>query len=217
MMAAMGVVGPGFVSENPVTGERGIVLEAPQDNPERRLAVEMHVRPGGAVVGEHLHPAISERFEVLAGRLGVSLDGRRTTLGPGEAVDVAPGRWHDWWQEGAEKAIVRVEVTPGERFLELIRTLFGLAVDGRTNAKGMPRPLQLVAIATDFDDVVVFKRPPKAIQRVGFAALSPLARARGYRATYPRYEQAGSMGTPAQVRAEEPLTPALGDGPGPPR
>ena len=53
----------GELAWNPVTGERGIVLEGPQENDERRLTVELYVSPGGAVVGEHLHPAIMERFE----------------------------------------------------------------------------------------------------------------------------------------------------------
>jgi quercetin dioxygenase-like cupin family protein len=207
----------GFATENPVTGERGMVLAAPQDNPERRLTVELHVRPGGAVAGEHRHPALAERFEVISGELGVSLDGRRTSLAAGGAVDVPPGRWHDWWQEGEEEAVVRVDIVPGDRFLEMIRTLFGLAVDGKTNAKGMPRPLQLVALASEFDDVIVFKRPPPIVQRMLFGALGPLARARGYRGVYPRYAEAGSMGTPEQAREGAALTPRLGDGPGPPR
>lgn len=207
----------GWTSENPVTGERSIVLEAPQDNPARRLVAELHVRPGGAVAGEHLHPAIVERFEVIEGRLGVSLDGRRSSLGPGGAVDVPPGRWHDWWQEGDEKAIVRVEVTPGDRFVEVIRTLFGLAIDGRTNAKGMPSPLQLIAIAAEFDDVVIFRRPPRLVQRLLFGALAPLAHARGYRGVYPRYSDAGSMGSPEDAREGRPLTARFGDGEGPPR
>jgi mannose-6-phosphate isomerase-like protein (cupin superfamily) len=212
----MSGVEAGYVSENPVTGERGIVLEAPPDNPARRLAAELHVRPGGAVAGEHLHPAIAERFEVIEGRLGVKLDGERSTIGPGEAVEVAEGRWHDWWQEGDEKAIVRVEVVPGDRFLEMIRTLYGLAVDGRTNAKGMPRPLQLVALAEEFNDVIVFRRPPRIVQRLLFGALAPLARVRGYRGIYPRYAEARSMGTPEQARSGAPLHAGFGDGPGPP-
>jgi mannose-6-phosphate isomerase-like protein (cupin superfamily) len=207
----------GWATENPVTGERAIVLEAPQDSAERRLVAELHVSPGGAVAGEHLHPAIVERFEVIEGRLGVSLDGRHSSLGPGEAVEVPAGRWHDWWQEGAEKAVVRVEVTPGDRFVEVIRTTFGLAVDGKTNAKGMPSLLQLAAIADEFDDVIVFKRPPRAVQRVLFGLLAPLARVRGYRGIYPRYAEAGPMGTPDDVREGRPLTPRFGPGGGPPR
>ncbi len=213
----MSVVEAGFVTENPVTGERGIVLEAPGGNPQRRLVVELHVRPGGAVVGEHRHPGIRERFEVISGALGVKLVGQESELGPGETVEVAPGRWHDWWQRGTETAVVRVEVTPGDRFLEMIGTLFGLGLDRKTNAKGMPRPLQLVVIAREFEDVFVLRRPPPALQRALFGALAPLARARGYRGTYPRYAEARSMGTPEDVRLGRPLTPRLGPGPGPPR
>jgi hypothetical protein len=49
----------------------------------------------------------------------------------------------------------------------------------------MPHPLQLALIATEFADVIVFRKPPAAVQRVLFAALTPIARRRGYRATYP--------------------------------
>ena len=208
---------PGWASENPVTGERAIVLEAPSDNPERRLVSELHLTPTAAVVGEHLHPAIDERFEVLEGRLGVSLDGTRSELGPGESVAVGAGHWHDWWNVAPEGSIVTVEVTPGDRFVEMIRTLFGLAVDGKVNAKGMPSFLQLVAIAVEFRDVILFKRPPALMQRLTFGALAPVARARGYRGTYPRYAEAGSMGTAEEVRSGAPLRANFGDGAGPPR
>lgn len=213
----MGEVDAGWVGENPVTGERGIVLEPPQANPERRLTSELRVAPGGAVVGEHRHPGIAERFEVLQGSLGVSRDGQRSSLAPGEAIEVPPGHWHDWWNAGPGEAVVKVEVTPGDRFLELIRTLFGLAVDGKTNAKGMPSPLQLVAIAREFDDVIEFKRPPPAVQRVVFGLLAPLARKRGYRGVYPRYAEGSSMGTPEEARSGAPLRAEFGPGAGPPR
>ncbi len=67
----------------------------------------------------------------------------------------------------------------------MIETLFGLAREGHVNGKGMPSPLQLALIGREFSDVIVFRRPPPAIQRVLFGALAPIARARGYRATYP--------------------------------
>jgi quercetin dioxygenase-like cupin family protein len=206
----------GELAWNPVTGERVIVLEGPGENPERRLVAELHVSPEGAVVGEHLHPAITERFEVLEGRLGVKLSGRKREARPGDAVEIPPGSWHDWWNVGDADAVVRVTVTPGDRFSQMIATTFGLALDGRTNSKGMPGPLQLVQVAREFDDVIAFRRPPRRLQQAIFGALAPIARRRGYLGIYPRYEEAEIIGTPEDVRAGRSLEVSFGEGPGPP-
>jgi hypothetical protein len=66
-------------------------------------------------------------------------------------LDVAPGVVHDWWNLGLEEAKVAVEIEPATRFEEMIRNFFGLAQDGKTNAKGVPRLLQLALLACDFD------------------------------------------------------------------
>ena len=68
----------------------------------------------------------------------------------------------------------------------MIETLWGLARLGHTNAKGMPHPLQLALFAREFGDVIVFRRPPAAVQRAIFGTLAPIAHWRGYRATYPQ-------------------------------
>ena len=175
----------GEVLENPVTRERAVVLELPWHNAQGRAVAELTAFPGARVLGEHLHPSLHERFTVLRGELTVVRDGRRSTLHAAQSADIAPGTWHDWWNEAAEEAIVRVEVTPGERFVHLIETTFGLAREGHVNAKGMPGPLQLALTAQEFSDVVVFRKPPPRVQRVAFAALAQIARRRGYRATYP--------------------------------
>jgi hypothetical protein len=83
-------------------------------------------------------------------------------------------------------ARVRVEVTPGERFGHMIETLFGLARLGHTDPKGMPNPLQLALVAREFSDVIAFRSPPLLVQRALFGVLAPIARWRGYRATYPQ-------------------------------
>jgi hypothetical protein len=116
----------------------------------------------------------------------VKRDGQTTILREGETAVVEPGVWHDWWNAGDRDARVRVEITPGERFSHMIETFFGLARLGHTNAKGMPHPLQLALSAREFSDVVVFRSPPTAVQRVLFGALAPVAHRRGYRATYPQ-------------------------------
>jgi len=79
-----------------------------------------------------------------------------------------------------------VEITPGERFVHMIETFFGLARLGYTDSKGLPFPLQLALCAREFSDVLVFRSPPLALQRTIFAALAPVAHWRGYRATYPQ-------------------------------
>jgi mannose-6-phosphate isomerase-like protein (cupin superfamily) len=208
---------PGETLHNPVTGERAVVLEAPAQNPEHRLVAELLLDPGAAVAGEHLHPAIDESFEVLEGQLGYRLDGVEGTAGAGDRIDIPAGSWHDWWHTGEVGTTCRVTITPGDRFEQMIRTLWGLGADGRTNAKGMPGLLQIAAISAEFSDVIVFRRPPRIVQRIMFGALAPLARRRGYRGIYPRYEEMGSAGTPDQVRAGEPVAAEFGPGPGPPR
>ena len=84
--------------------------------------------------------------------------------------------------------------------MHLIETSFVLGREGHLNAKGMPDPLQLALTAQEFSDVVVFRKPPPRVQRVVFAALTPIARRRGYRATYPSLSR--TTLAPRSTRAE---------------
>jgi len=68
----------------------------------------------------------------------------------------------------------------------MIETLLGLARLAHTNAMGMPNPPQLALVRQAFGDVIVFRKPPVAVQRVVFGVLAPIAGWRGYRATYPQ-------------------------------
>jgi quercetin dioxygenase-like cupin family protein len=176
----------GEVWENPVTHESAAILELPYKNPEGRATIELTALAGARVVGEHRHPAIVERFTVLEGELTAKLDGQTSVLREGESAVIEAGVWHDWWNAGDRDARARVEITPGERFAHMIETLWGLARLGHTNAKGMPPPLQLALFSREFNDVFVFRKPPAAVQRALFGVLAPIARRRGYRATYPQ-------------------------------
>lgn len=176
----------GEVWENPVNKERATILERPWDNPEGRATAELTALVGARVLGEHLHPALVEKFTVLEGELTVKCGERTSILHEGETSVIQPGVWHDWWNAANRDALVRVEITPGHRFVHMIETFFGLARLGHTDDKGMPNLLQLALTAREFSDVIVFRSPPPAVQRVIFGALTPIARWRGYRATYPQ-------------------------------
>ncbi len=174
------------VIENPVTGERGFVRRAP-DNDDAPLVADLYARPGAAVVGEHVHPHSTEAFTVVRGTLGVRLDGVERRIEAGTRVVVPPATPHDWWNAGDDTAWVIVEVDPGRRFEALIRNLFGLARDGLTDTTGRPSLLQAALLSREFDDTIRFTSPPRAVQRPLFAALAPLARLRGLSGSYPRY------------------------------
>ena len=176
----------GEVWENPVTGERATILGLPWANPAGRATTELTALVGARVVGEHRHPALVECFTVLEGELTMRRDGRTSILRYGDTAVIEAGVWHDWWNAGDRDARVRVEITPGERFAHMIETLFGLARLGHTNSRGMTHLLQLALVAREFSDVIVFRRPPAALQRMLFGVLAPIARWRGYRATYPQ-------------------------------
>ena len=100
---------------------------------------------------------------------------------------IPPRTPHDWWNAGLDTAWVILEVDPGQRFEAMIRNLFGLARDGRTDAEGRPNVLQAALLAREFDDTIRFTSPPRALQRPLFAALAPLARICGMRGSYPGY------------------------------
>jgi len=191
--------------ENPATGERGVLVKSPWTGPDRSLEADLYVQPGGAVVGEHVHHNFDERFTVRSGEIAFKLDGAESVAGPGDVVEIPRGHWHDWWNASSEQeASARVWVSEGARFIQMIETLFGLASDGHTDEKGMPDPLQLAMFATEFHDVLVLRRPPAAVQAAIFGLLRPIARARGYRGTYPQYQRSLLSPEPETGTASQP-------------
>jgi mannose-6-phosphate isomerase-like protein (cupin superfamily) len=171
---------------NPVTGEYAKIIELPWENPEGRGRAELLAVVGARVMGEHVHRGLIERFTVLDGELTVRLDGVTRLLHEGENAEIRPGQWHDWWNAADHDARVLVEVLPGERFLYMIETIFGLAEGGHVNKKGVPDLLQMVMVGRAFSDVIQFRSPPPPVQKALFTVLAPLAHALGYRGTYPQ-------------------------------
>jgi quercetin dioxygenase-like cupin family protein len=76
----------------------------------------LYANPGGAVTGEHAHPAIGEWFTVVRGRVGLRIDGRESIAELDQRMHVPPGVAHDWWNVGEEEAYVVIEISPGQSF-----------------------------------------------------------------------------------------------------
>jgi hypothetical protein len=146
-----------------------------------------------------------ERFTALEGELTVRLDGTTRLLPEGDMAEIHPGQWHDWWNASDRDIRVLVEVLPGERFLHMIETLFGLAQLGHVNGKGMPNLLQTVMVGREFSDTIQFRSPPPPVQKVLFGVLAPMAQAFGYRGTYAQISRSIALrGTPEGRPAPSP-------------
>jgi mannose-6-phosphate isomerase-like protein (cupin superfamily) len=158
--------------ENPVTGECVRWLRSTPDV----LWAEWRIAPGGHALDLHRHPRSEERIEVVAGVLGLELDGRVLTLHPGDTVTIPAGAAHRVWNDADRELLFHAELTEPGRMRNLVDTLFRLAREGRTDKNGLPDLLCLAAILRDHRDDVELAWPPAFISRPMFAALAQIHR-----------------------------------------
>ena len=174
----------GTVIENPVTGERIVFRKTSRDTGGQAVVIETFVQPDGFVAAAHVHPSQEERFEVLKGSVGFRIGRDKVIAAPGQRLTVPAGTPHKFWNAGDSEAHFVCEVRPALQFESLLETMFALAVDGKTNRKGMPNPLRLAVIAKAHFDTVQLPFPPAWMQAAGLAVGAPLGKLLGYEATY---------------------------------
>ena len=178
----------GDVVWNPLTGEKGLLLESAEETGGQRTVVEFAVEEGGFVPGgEHIHDNLSEHFEVLEGRITFLADRDERTLGPGDQITVGARTWHRWWNSGEGEVRARVRLEPALRFEEMISVIWGLCADGHTSANGMPSPLLGALFATRYRHEIRLRQPPELVQRILLPPLAALARVLGKERTIERY------------------------------
>jgi quercetin dioxygenase-like cupin family protein len=186
----------GDVIENPVTGETMTFLLTGQESAGEVSRIDMRVRPGGFVAGEHLHPEQEERFQITSGEITLRTGGKERRYTAGDLITIPAGAPHVWWNSGSADLRVRLEFRPAGRFAEFITTFFALAQGGRTNQRGIPtNPLQLALTFAEYANVIRGTRPPWAIQRMLFALLNPIGRMLGYRPDVPYAPQRSERGS----------------------
>ena len=178
------MIQPGRSIQNPVTGETLVFHETASSTGGRYVRFETIARPEAFVAAAHVHPYQTERFDVIAGTLGVRVGRKKLELGAGEAIDVEPGSAHKWWNAGEDELRFLCEISPALEFESLIETMYGLAADGKTNRKGMPNPLRLAVIANHHFDVVRLPLIPHVLQKAALVPGSLLGRAVGFGPTY---------------------------------
>jgi hypothetical protein len=130
--------------ENPATGDRLVFLRTASETGGEVLEYELEFVPRRFAVRDHLPPLQEERHEVPEGTLGIVVAGWHRRLGR-DIEDVPVATRHQSRNPGSAdpSARLRCDLPSSQVLLE---TLFGLARDGRVDAKGNPPPLQLAVI-----------------------------------------------------------------------
>lgn len=177
--------------ENPVAGERVTFLRRASDTDGELVELELVAEPLAVGPPEHVHEHQEESFEILAGSITGTLDGEPFTASTGESFVVPAGTPHRWWNDEEEQLRAHVEVRPALEIAEFLETVYGLTADGKTNAKGIPNPLQLAVIADHYWETNHLASPPAPVQKLVFGVLAPIGRLLGYRAYYHEYGPSG--------------------------
>ena len=174
----------GQTIHNPVSGENITFIRTSDDTDGELLEIELELTPDGAVPGAHVHPEQEERFEVVEGTMAFRMGMKKVVAGPGDVVTVPAGKVHAFKNAGEQTAKVRVQVRPALAMETLFETTVALAEDGRTTAKGMPRPLDLALFVREFQREVRAPFPPAPVVRAMLAPLAWIAARKGHGERY---------------------------------
>jgi len=168
------------IIENPVTGESIKVLESTAET----FKFQYSLRPHACIAGAHFHPNKVQSFSVLSGELCLQANGVHQIVRAGESVKLPVGAHHFQWNASDNEVIAIEEIHPAGCMHDFFRVLFGLAKDGKTNAKGYPSPLVAAALVSEFRDSIL---PAPIGLRLLFSALAPIASIFGYRRVFTKY------------------------------
>jgi quercetin dioxygenase-like cupin family protein len=152
------------------------------------LRVEMWVDPGGGVP-PHVHPAMEERFDVLAGHPSFLAGRDWRTAATGETVVVPPGTRHAYRNTGDDVAHIVCWARPPSTLQGFLEDAAALGRAGKLTHGGLPKSpsalLQSAVLVHAYRDMVVLgfpPLPPPFIQRLVIPPLARLGERRGYRA-----------------------------------
>ncbi len=147
--------------ENPVTGERIVFLRTAEETDGALLEMDDFWAQADHQTPAHIHPAMEERWEVIAGSVRFEIGEVERTAGPGDTVVAPAGTPHTARNIGEQPAHLRIQMRPALRWQEFVERLFALAGSGQGDERGMPEPL--TALMQEFSrEIVPGRRAPDA-------------------------------------------------------
>ena len=150
------------------------VTAATADSSGEFVGMTFTLPPGSVAPPPHVHPTLTEEYELIEGKLDLMIDGEWQTLNAGESAVVPPGMLHTF--KNRSGAVVRVGNIhrPAARFEDYIEHISKLMTARAIKGGKDPRiPLYLSMLMLEYPETL---RPGRARERIGIGALAGLAR-----------------------------------------
>jgi quercetin dioxygenase-like cupin family protein len=159
--------------EDPVLKQRLSFTRSTDPDGSEVLHVEAWVDPGGGVT-PHVHPAMEERFEVLAGTPSFLAGRRWHTAVAGETVVVPAGTRHAYRNRGDETVHMVCHARPPSTLQEFLEEAATLSRAGKIATRwalptGFGALREALAMAERHRDMAVLlfpPMPPRFVQRL---------------------------------------------------
>lgn len=141
------------IIHNPIIGDKVRFIATAQQTGGSHTEVEVSLAPGGGTP-LHYHKRFYETFTALEGELGLELDGKRQlVLAPGNSYAVSTGMLHRFHNPGTHQIKFRVVLEPAdEGFEQALRIMYGLAADGLTDKRSLPKNFFHSAVVLSLGD-----------------------------------------------------------------
>ena len=137
---------------NPIQKDYATFLETSDETGGEHTLIEIEVAPGGGTT-PHYHLTYAEHFEVISGALEVMVGGETRTLTAGEKSVAPKNTLHNFHNATGRPTTFLVEFRPGHGgFEKALRVAYGLASDGYSNAKGLPKNLYHTALLFEWGE-----------------------------------------------------------------
>lgn len=145
--------------KNKVTGEQITFLETAEETNGRYLYIEVSLPPQGDGPPLHIHDEFEEEFEVISGRLTVTIGKEHYVLVPGDCR-IAPLKTpHTFTNKHDEPVVFRVRLTPPSQFEQSVRIHYGLIDDGLVDKKGNPKTIAHTALILSMQNTLIVGIP----------------------------------------------------------
>ena len=176
----------GETVKNQRTGDCYEFIETAEDTNGKYVTLKATIHSKGLLVPNHIHTLQDETFEVISGELSVWMNGSTKIFSAGEKVTLPKSVPHNHFNNQDCPVVYIHTVSPALDFGYLIKTVVGLAADGKSK-NGKNSLIQDLVTLKYIDSKTYRADMPVGIQKTLAGIMAPIGRLLGYRAIYKKY------------------------------